>query len=163
MSYNNNNDNSSIFVAIVLWISFIAAAVAVIKEVRADSIEIIMSSNHYASDYYWTDDAAGNYSIKHELNESNPGLAYVHNSGINVGIYKNSYYKTSVYAGYSVETNWKYINFGVLGGIITGYEFPTGQKVLPMGQSYMLVGPKFAQAKIGAIPGAITFSLRIPL
>ena len=65
-----------------------------------------------------------------DFNEANPGIGYRHDNGLLGGVYKNSYGKTSVYAG----KNWQVpvgglLNAGVTVGGVTGY--PAG-KVLPM-------------------------------
>jgi len=123
-------------------------ATAPITCVKADSLELIFGSKHY---------------VQGEFNESNPGIGYNSDKGYAVGVYKNSYSNTSVYLGRVIEKHWKYVSLGAVIGVTTGYEEQSGHIVLPMGQTYILAGPKFAQAKLGVMPGAFTFALRIPL
>ena len=58
------------------------------------------------------------------LNEVNFGVGYGRTLGghteARVGVYNNSYERTSVYAAVSVHTNG-YVQAGVLGGVVTGY------------------------------------------
>jgi hypothetical protein len=146
---------------------------------KADSLELILGSKHggiFGDDYYYTKTEVPEYRAsgvglqsarvgytrydRHNFNESNLGIAYVGDNGINVGVYNNSYSDTSVYVGYSIETSYsEYVTFGALAGVVTGYE----KAVMPMAQGYMLVGPKCLQGKLGVIPGAFTFGLRVPL
>ena len=143
-----SNNNSKIFKAIMLWIIFIALCVAIIKEVKADSLDIIMASHHLSNGEY---------------NESNPGLGYNHNNGFTAGFYKNSYSKLSVFAGGYIETKKELLNVGIMSGLITGYKDQTGRNVGPMALPYVLIGPKAIRARIGALPGAVTFSLQVKI
>lgn len=125
----------------------LVGAVFFATSANADSLDVIVASKH---------DTAG-------FNESNPGLAYIADNGVVVGAYKNSYSVTSVYLGYAIETHSKYLNVGVVGGAITGYEQAFGYSVMPMVMPYVLVGPKAVRLKVGILPGALTFMLNIEL
>lgn len=67
------------------------------------------------------------------FNEFNPGVGYVNEAGWGGGVYKNSYGKTSVYAGR--EFRWPLnglLDAAVQTGIVTGYPLaPVVPAVLP--------------------------------
>ena len=106
------------WVALVLTLIF-----AITHNAKADSLDIIVGSEHYANDGYWDDTG------HHDYNQHNPGLAYNHDSGWSAGAYNNSYHKQSLFVGYRVETNYKYINAGMMGGLVTGYHGQTNQRI----------------------------------
>jgi len=148
-----SKNNTSIFIGLVLWITFIAAASALMtftKTAHADSIDIILTSRH---------------TIEGDFNERNPGFAYSRGNGhgLTGGIYRNSFYETSVFAGYYTQTEEPYLNIGIVGGLITGYEQQTGKEIFPLALPYVLIGPKAVRARIGALPGVFTFSMQVAI
>jgi len=118
--------------------------------VGADQLDIIAASKH---------GVLVDLDATYDFNESNIGLGYIADNGVTVGAYNNSYRHTSVYVGYTVETHAKYLNVGVVSGLVTGY---TGL-VSPMVMPYVLIGPSDVRLKVGYIPGAFTFMLNVEL
>lgn len=64
-----------------------------------------------------------------DLNNTNAGLGYRTDAGLTVGVYRNSYYKNTVY----VTQEFMYNNYvgGVVGGA-TGYKGSTGYFISPL-------------------------------
>jgi hypothetical protein len=106
---------------------------------------------------------ASKHTQQGEFNEVNPGLGYM-GRGFAVGFYKNSHKKTSVYLAKYLQTNTKYVNVGIAGGVITGYKKQTGRTIAPIAFPYFTVGTHEVALKIGTIPTkdpVITFSLMV--
>lgn len=83
----------------------------------------------------------GTWHDRDGLRGANPGLYYKADSGLAGGAYRNSYGRSSVWAGYQLESG----RFGLLLGAATGY--PCGG-VLPMAVPSVRLGP----ARISVIP-----------
>lgn len=112
------------------------------------------------------------YSKVDKFNEFNPGIGLEYRwkdngSYATGGYFKNSLYRTSLYAGYGKE--WRlmhFVNFGVLMGAATGYTLP----IVPLALPYLSIGYKWADIKTyfmppihQSTPGGVGFQLRIPL
>lgn len=61
------------------------------------------------------------------LEAANPGLYVRHESGVTAGVFRNSYARTSAYAGYTLETADR--RFALTLGAVTGYP---AKPVLPL-------------------------------
>jgi hypothetical protein len=115
----------------LLVASFLCATAA-----QADELVIHTGSYHADSSYthevnYW--DQYGNYlyTTRNQVtyNNFNPGVGYKFNNGVSVGGYFNSYRKPTMY----VAKEWMMVDyFGVIAGLATGYDRPTGHTVTPM-------------------------------
>jgi len=89
------------------------------------------------------------------FNEFNPGagLEYRLNDTFHVeaGAYKNSLYRTSMYASVAAETNGsKFLGAGVQAGVLTGYDTPVPLAAIP----YMRFGSRDGKVnvKVNVIP-----------
>lgn len=151
-----NSRNKPMAMVITLYILLIFLIFSGIKIVKADDLEIIITSRHKHATYTYIDG-------EHIFNEDNLGIGYVHDSGLTGGVFRNSYDVTSVYAGYYAETSGCCLNVGIIGGLATGYEILTDQAVTPMVMPYMLLGPDAFKLKIGVLPDALTFILRVQI
>lgn len=79
--------------------------------------------------YHWSDGT----TTQEPYNNTNPGLYVIHDGWI-AGFYKNSYFKTTVYAGYQLDgPRFGPLRTAVVGALATGYEeiFGVG-KLRPM-------------------------------
>lgn len=89
------------------------------------------------------------------FNEFNPGvgLEYRLNDTFHVeaGTYKNSLYRTSVYASVAAETNGsKFFGAGIQAGVLTGYDMPAPVAAIP----YLRFGSRDdkVNVKVNVIP-----------
>lgn len=55
-----------------------------------------------------------------DMNNVNPGVYCIRPSGATLGLYRNSYRKASIYAGWT----WNYGPWRLQAGLITGYHTP---------------------------------------
>lgn len=80
---------------------------------HAGELNIITSSHH----------ANPNTDYGFKFNEVNPSISYRLDNGIEIGMYKNSFYRTSTYVGYNYRLyeNSK-VRVEVIGGAVTGYD-----------------------------------------
>lgn len=89
---------------LVAW--FVGSALLLAPDAKADTIGVHAGTYHFNRNY--------NY------NEVNPGVYYQFDSGLILGTYKNSYSRTTVYAGLTAETDDG--RFAISGIIGTGYK-----------------------------------------
>ncbi len=61
------------------------------------------------------------FGAKWSLCNVNPGIYYVHPSGLTGGVFRNSECSTSAYAAYTIQTESK--RFALTGGLATGYKY----------------------------------------
>lgn len=81
----------------------------------AHSDELMIHGLSWHKDATYEDKATGEIK-KH--NNVNPGVTYLFDNGFGIGVYKNSYYKTTVHVDYRYMLT---DNFGAFIGIGTGY------------------------------------------
>jgi opacity protein-like surface antigen len=93
--------------------------------------------------------------VDRTFNEFNPGvgLEYRLNDTFHVeaGTYKNSLYRTSMYASIAAETNGsKFLGAGVQAGVLTGYDMPAPVAAIP----YLRFGSRDdkVNVKVNVIP-----------
>ena len=160
----------------------VISLLAVSTTVGAGQLDLIIGSKHgvfFGDDYYYTKTEVPEYRApgvglqnahvgytrydRYDFNESNPGLGYVFDSGVAVGFYRNSYGVQSEYLGYNWQTNNRYLNAGVVVGLVTGYDIPYAMPAAPLAMPYVLIGPSAVRLKVGYIPGAFTFMLNVEL
>lgn len=99
-----------------MWKQLIAAIAFVIPTtVLADEIVIHGVTWHGAQKY---DAVCSSGPCDRSYNAINPGITYVYSSGLMIGAYYNSYFRTSVYVAYRHMFN---DNVGVFGGWASGY------------------------------------------
>lgn len=98
-----------------------------------------------------------------EYNERNPGFGLTHETvkdgtvkGLLAGTYKNSFNDRSFYAGGHYGKRFGkdyYMDLGVSGGLISGYEKQTGKKVVPMAGLMAQFGKKdLGRIKLQYVP-----------
>jgi len=98
-----------------------------------DSLVFHLQSHHKDGNHdvteTWTDKDNNSYSKTHyALNNNNYGIGYKTDNGYSIGIYKNSFYKTSAYAGKEFMYN-RYL--GGFVGIASGYKEESGKAFIP--------------------------------
>ena len=126
-----------------------ALGVGLISTAKADTwIDVHGLSKHSQSTYR-------DKGVTREFNETNLGLGaevpIARNFSLILGGYRNSYYRTSLYAGMDIHTNPHALTgVGVMTGIISGYD-ETPVLALP----YYRIGNEHVRVKFGVIPGKI--------
>lgn len=82
---------------------------------------------------------AGSKHSKSGFNDFNPGAYLIFDkstdsgTGLTIGGYRNSYRKSSIYAGYTKKINLASgVNLSIQGGIISGYKSIYGYHLMPM-------------------------------
>ena len=79
-----------------------------------------------------------------EFNETNPGISYRFDNGVEVGVYKNSFYRTSTYAGYNYKLyENSYVRAEVMAVAVTGY----GHKYSTNDERHYTSGEYYASGK----------------
>lgn len=117
----------------------VAVALLVSLTAHADELEFQTVSQHGANNrdhdetVYWTDQDGKNWATTthyHGYNNLNFGLGYRWDSGWSAGLYRNSFYKPSVY----VAKDWMFNQYtGVFLGAATGYSNVSRFPVAPLG------------------------------
>ena len=103
-------------------------------ELVTHTVSYHTSNNEDNTKTWQTQDGYGN-TMTHSkttagYNNMNYGLGYRWDSGWSAGVYKNSYYRTAVYA----TKDWMFTqNIGVFAGLATGYENVSGYALTPIG------------------------------
>lgn len=135
----------SVGAALLLTLPLVATAGELILHVGSWHADRSFGTGTYApAGYDWNVyTQTGELMVRYEevnrpVNNVNPGIGYVFDSGWVVGIYRNSYYRPSVYGGYA--WSWKVgptllagrsAEVGVTVALATGYEERTGNPLQP--------------------------------
>ena len=84
--------------------------------------------NHDVTETWVDKDNTSHTKTHYALNNNNYGIGYKTDNGYSIGIYKNSFYKTSAYAGKEFMYN-RYL--GGFVGIASGYKEESGKAFIP--------------------------------
>lgn len=93
---------------------FLIAAALALCSLTASADEIMLHGISYHGERVYEEDG-----VTHKYNEVNPGVSYLFDSGLSLGVYKNSYARTSVMVGYRHMFTE---HFGLFAGYATGYQ-----------------------------------------
>ena len=122
---------------------------------------------HFGSKHY------GSGAAESEFNERNLGIGFKHRLGWNFsmrgGIYDNSYNNSSVYFGGDWHSSNRAFNYGIQGGLVSGYRGTAEGKgdATPYLLPYMSFTTGTVTAEVGCLPplmggiGVITLSARV--
>jgi hypothetical protein len=86
------------------------------------------NGNHDVTETWVDKDNASHTGTKRGLNNNNFGIGYKSDDGYSIGVYKNSFFNTSTYAGKEFMYN-RY--FGGFVGVATGYKEQSGKSLMP--------------------------------
>lgn len=112
------------------------------------AVGISLASYHYKRDLY-------------DYNEVNPGVFVELNERVVIGVYRNSYYKTTLLAAWSQPlVSIGSVNFGAMAGLCSGYEEPSLPICGALWVRYRAVQIMFTPRMGGDTSGAAALTLR---